>query len=150
MQDKKKSAIESITNTVARLGISFMIQLIIYPLFGIAVTFGQNLLILGVFFIASFVRNYVIRRFFTSKPPPDKTNTKTIRVRIEDVISTDLIVSEFEGEQATFILMVKPERIQHRGNRMFWKQMVTTDITQKSIMFYCESGQLLTVIRDKE
>ena len=64
MQTKNKSIIESLTNTVTGLLTSFLIQIIIYPLLDIPVTVGQNILITLVFFIASFLRGYLIRRIF--------------------------------------------------------------------------------------
>jgi uncharacterized protein YacL len=63
-QSKKHSAIESITQTVIGLITSFIIQVILYPLLNIPVTFSQNLIITFVFFVASFLRGYVIRRYF--------------------------------------------------------------------------------------
>jgi len=67
MQTKQKSLIESVTNTVAGFLVSLCIQLIIYPLMGIPVSFDQNLLITSVFTIASIGRGYVIRRVFNRK-----------------------------------------------------------------------------------
>lgn len=67
MQTKKKSLIESVTNTVIGLVTSFLIQLVIYPLLNIPVTFNQNIVITIVFFIASIGRGYLIRRYFNSK-----------------------------------------------------------------------------------
>jgi len=64
MQTKKQSAIESATQTVIGLGTSILIQVILYPLMGIPVTFSQNIIITLVFFIVSILRGYVIRRFF--------------------------------------------------------------------------------------
>ena len=64
MQTKRKSAVESLANTVTGLLTSFLIQIIIYPLLDIPVTIGQNVLITLVFFVASFLRGYLIRRFF--------------------------------------------------------------------------------------
>lgn len=64
MQSKNKSIVESLTNTVTGLLTSFLIQIIIYPYLDIPVTFGQNVLITLVFFIASFMRCYLIRRIF--------------------------------------------------------------------------------------
>lgn len=64
MQSRKHSIFESITNVIVGLVTSFLIQLVIYPLLDIPVTISQNLIITGVFFIASFVRGYIIRRFF--------------------------------------------------------------------------------------
>jgi hypothetical protein len=66
-QTKKQSIIESITQTVIGLLTSFLIQLIIYPILNIPVTFSQNLIITFVFFLASILRGYVIRRFFNNK-----------------------------------------------------------------------------------
>ena len=65
-QSKKHSALESITNVVIGLIMSIVTQMILYPILGIPVTFSQNLIITGVFFVISFVRGYVIRRFFNS------------------------------------------------------------------------------------
>ncbi len=66
-QSKKHSALESIVNVVLGLVISFLIQIIIYPVLGIPVTLKQNIIITIVFFIASFFRSYLIRRFFNNK-----------------------------------------------------------------------------------
>lgn len=66
MQSKKRSLIESVTNTVMGLVTSFLIQLVIYPLLDIPVTIKQNVIITGVFFIASVLRGYIIRRVFNS------------------------------------------------------------------------------------
>jgi len=66
-QSKKYSIIESISQTVIGLGTSIIIQLIIYPLMNIPVTFSQNLIITFVFFIVSIFRGYLIRRYFNKK-----------------------------------------------------------------------------------
>lgn len=63
-QSKKHSALESITNVVIGLIMSIVTQMILYPILGIPVTFSQNLIITAVFFVISFIRGYVIRRFF--------------------------------------------------------------------------------------
>lgn len=65
-QSKKHSLIESIVNVVSGLIISFLIQLWIYPLLGIPVSINQNIFITVVFFIASFIRGYIIRRVFNA------------------------------------------------------------------------------------
>ena len=67
MQTKKQSVIESLTNILVGLITSFLIQLVIYPIMGIPVSFNQNIVITIVFFIASFIRGYLIRRYFNSK-----------------------------------------------------------------------------------
>lgn len=66
-QTKKQSIIESITQTLIGLIVSLCIQLVIYPLLNIEVTFSQNLIITFVFFISSIIRGYIIRRFFNNK-----------------------------------------------------------------------------------
>lgn len=63
-QNRKHSILESITNVIIGLITSFLIQIAIYPILGIPVTFNQNVIITIVFFIASFIRGYVIRRIF--------------------------------------------------------------------------------------
>ena len=63
-QSKKLSLIESLTNTIVGLLTSFLIQILIYPLLGIPVTIGQNIIITFVFFVASFGRGYILRRIF--------------------------------------------------------------------------------------
>ena len=68
MQSKKHSLIESITQTVVGLVVSFCIQLVIYPMLNIPVTLSQNVIITAVFFVASIGRGYFIRRIFNRKP----------------------------------------------------------------------------------
>ena len=63
-QKKKISLIESLTNTIIGLLTSFIIQLFIYPLLNIPVSIGQNIIITFVFFLASILRGYVVRRLF--------------------------------------------------------------------------------------
>lgn len=63
-QSKKHSLLESIANVVIGLIISILAQIVLYWLMDIPVSFGQNLIITGVFFCLSFVRGYIIRRIF--------------------------------------------------------------------------------------
>lgn len=44
--------------------VAFLIQLIIFPMFGFHPTLGQNFGILAIFTVASFVRQYAMRRIF--------------------------------------------------------------------------------------
>ena len=67
MQSKKQSLIESVTQTVVGLVVSFCIQLVIYPLLNIPVTLSQNVIITAVFFVASIGRGYIIRRIFNKQ-----------------------------------------------------------------------------------
>lgn len=63
-QTKKQSLIESVVQTMIGLATSFLIQLVIYPVLNIPVTFSQNIIITAVFFVASIVRGYFVRRIF--------------------------------------------------------------------------------------
>ena len=65
MQSKRLSIIEALTNTITGLITSFLIQLVIYPVLNIKVKISQNIIITIVFFIASVLRGYIIRRIFT-------------------------------------------------------------------------------------
>lgn len=67
MQSKKHSLIESVTQTVVGLVVSFCIQLVIYPILNIPVTLSQNVIITAVFFVASIGRGYIIRRIFNKQ-----------------------------------------------------------------------------------
>ncbi len=66
-QTKIQSLIESITHTIIGLGTSIVIQLILYPLLSIPVSFGQNIIITIVFFAVSIIRQYIVRRIFNKK-----------------------------------------------------------------------------------
>jgi len=63
-QSKRKSFVESIIQTIIGLGTSILIQVILYPIMGIPVTFFQNIIITSVFFAVSIVRGYFVRRIF--------------------------------------------------------------------------------------
>lgn len=65
-QTKQKSLIESVIQTIIGLGTSILIQIILYPMMGIPVTFSQNLIITIVFFTVSIIRGYFVRRIFDS------------------------------------------------------------------------------------
>lgn len=63
-QKKKLSFIESIVQALVGLIFSFAIQVVIYPIMNIPVSINQNIIITAVFFIASIIRGYLIRRIF--------------------------------------------------------------------------------------
>lgn len=63
-QTKKQSLIETITQTVVGLAVSICLQAVVYPVMGIPVTLKQNLVITIIFFLASLLRGYVLRRVF--------------------------------------------------------------------------------------
>jgi len=63
-QTKSKSLIETIAQTLAGLVVSFIIQVFIYITLDIEVSLKQNVMITSIFFIASIIRGYLVRRFF--------------------------------------------------------------------------------------
>jgi hypothetical protein len=66
-QSKLESLIESTLNVIVGYIVAILSQLIIFPLFGIQVSFGENLLI-GLWFTGiSLARSYVLRRYFNRR-----------------------------------------------------------------------------------
>lgn len=63
-QKKVQSLIEAATGTILGLVVSFVIQLILYPILDIEVSIRQNITITIVFFVASICRSYIVRRVF--------------------------------------------------------------------------------------
>jgi|TARA_R110000822_G_scaffold12473_7_gene45134 hypothetical protein len=63
-QTKKQSIIEVIANTVVGFIISVGVSVLLFPLMGIPVTFGENLGITLIFTVISLVRSFVMRRIF--------------------------------------------------------------------------------------
>lgn len=63
-QTKKHSIFESVINTVIGLVSSYLVQLIVFPLYGIKISHSTNIQITLIFFIISFTRSYVVRRAF--------------------------------------------------------------------------------------
>jgi uncharacterized protein YacL len=64
MQTKKQSLIETTTNIVVGMIVSFLAQKIIFPYFDLQVSTHQNIVITIFFTIISFIRGYGLRRFF--------------------------------------------------------------------------------------
>ncbi len=64
MQSKRQSAIESVTNIAVGYLVAVLSQIAIFPMFGIAVSLGDNLAIGAWFTVISLVRSYAIRRIF--------------------------------------------------------------------------------------
>lgn len=64
MQTKFHSAIETILNTVIGYIVAIISQLIIFPMFGMYISFTSNLKIALYFSIISIARSYILRRVF--------------------------------------------------------------------------------------
>ena len=63
-QTRSMSLIESVANTGAGFALSLLIQISLFYLMSIETTTSQNLLMSGVFTVASLVRGYLMRRLF--------------------------------------------------------------------------------------
>lgn len=60
------SLVETMTNVVAGLVISFLSQIVIFKIYNVALSTQQNVEITLYFTIISILRNYALRRFFNS------------------------------------------------------------------------------------
>lgn len=63
-QTKRQSAIETVTSVAIGYLVAIGSQVVIFPLFGLAVSFSDNLLIGAFFTVVSIIRGYLIRRIF--------------------------------------------------------------------------------------
>lgn len=64
MQTRRQSLIEAGLNTLTGYIISVITQVLVFPLFGVHLALGQNMVLVGVFTAISIVRSYVWRRIF--------------------------------------------------------------------------------------
>lgn len=67
MQSKKRSLTESFANIAVGVGVAIGSQYLIFPMFGIEITFGEHLYITAFFTVISLVRSYLLRRWFNRK-----------------------------------------------------------------------------------
>ena len=65
-QSRLMSLVEAITNVVVGYGVAVMTQILIFPVFGLQTSLGQNLAMGGIFTIVSLLRSFALRRFFES------------------------------------------------------------------------------------
>jgi hypothetical protein len=66
-QSRRASLIEAATSTAIGFVLSYIAQLAIFPLYGIHVSHGTNLQLIGWFTIISVVRGYWVRRMWDSE-----------------------------------------------------------------------------------
>lgn len=67
MQSKRQSLIETVTSTLIGLAVSFLTQIIVFPMYNLEVNFNQNLQITAIFTVVSILRGYSVRRLFNKK-----------------------------------------------------------------------------------
>jgi hypothetical protein len=63
-QSRLMSIVESLANVLVGYGVAVVTQMLVFPLFGLAVTVAENLLIGLIFTAVSIVRSYALRRGF--------------------------------------------------------------------------------------
>ncbi len=63
-QSRLMSMVESLANVLVGYVVAVVTQMAVFPLFGLAVTVTENLLIGLIFTAVSIVRNYALRRGF--------------------------------------------------------------------------------------
>lgn len=63
-QSRLMSLVESVANVIVGYGVAVVTQILIFPVFGLKTTLGQNLAMGGVFTIVSLARSFLLRRLF--------------------------------------------------------------------------------------
>ena len=63
-QSRLMSLVEAVTNVIVGYGVAVVTQILIFPIFGLQTTLGQNLAMGGVFTIVSLFRSFALRRLF--------------------------------------------------------------------------------------
>lgn len=64
MQTKTKSLVEVVISVFIGLGVALLTQIVVFLMFGLEVSFVQDLQIALIFTVVSVVRMYFVRRFF--------------------------------------------------------------------------------------
>ena len=67
MQTKKQSHLEIMVNQIVGIILGWLIVRFVFPLFGVVTTNTDATISTGIFFVASYVRAYSIRRFFNER-----------------------------------------------------------------------------------
>ena len=68
-QSRLMSLVEATTNVIVGYGVAVMTQILIFPVFGLQTTLGQNLAMGGIFTIVSLIRSFLLRRLFEAVRP---------------------------------------------------------------------------------
>ena len=63
-QSRLMSLVESLANVLVGYGVALATQMLVFPVFGLAVTITENILIGLIFTVVSIVRSYALRRGF--------------------------------------------------------------------------------------
>jgi hypothetical protein len=63
-QSRAMSMVEAVTNVAVGFLLAFLTQVTVFPLFGLAVSLVDNLLISSIFTAVSILRSFALRRVF--------------------------------------------------------------------------------------
>lgn len=66
-QSKKASIVEAIVNQIIAFVLSLILQLYMFPLFGIFIDIKTNVYIILSFSLLSIIRSYIIRRLWNNE-----------------------------------------------------------------------------------
>lgn len=66
MQTRMMSLVESVANIIVGFAVAVITQLLVFPLFGLAASLSDNLIIGLIFTVVSLCRSYALRRLFNA------------------------------------------------------------------------------------
>ncbi len=67
MQTRIMSLVESVANIIVGFAVAVITQLLVFPLFGLAASLSDNLIIGLIFTVVSLCRSYALRRLFNAR-----------------------------------------------------------------------------------
>ena len=65
-QSKRMSLLESIVSVIAGYVLTVLIQMLLFPMFGVKIPMAETMLISIIIVAIAFVKNYGVRRLFNS------------------------------------------------------------------------------------
>ena len=67
MQTKTQSLIEAFLNTLSGYLISVLVQVLLFPAYGVHLSLGDNMQLVAIFTAVSIVRSYFWRRYYNHR-----------------------------------------------------------------------------------
>ena len=67
MQSRWMSFLEAVANVVVGYGLAVITQIVVFPMFGLYASLGENLLLGSLFTGISLARSFAIRRIFNRR-----------------------------------------------------------------------------------
>jgi membrane protein implicated in regulation of membrane protease activity len=67
VQTKTQSLIEACLNTATGFALSVVVQVLVFPLYGVHLSLGTNMQLVAIFTAVSILRSYWWRRFFNNR-----------------------------------------------------------------------------------